>query len=383
MKPLLTLILTTLLLPAAYGQDFKTDAEALIQSACIHCHDESTDTDLNFDSLDHDLSDPDTFRMWEKIFDRTSSGEMPPPSEDRPDADELKAALSALKKDLHDSSIAKQKSVGRTPARRLTKLELGYTIQDLLLIDNDVTGGIPDEVDAGTFDTVGANQRISALHLESYLEAVDKALHHAIRLDNNPYRDFGDHADKNFPHLDEWHKKPLQDGGSVTRKLKYGTGVALFRDTDYLTQFTYNIHTPGIYRLTATAAAFQSRKPITGKIIVKNPSGSARVAKSIELLPGEPQTFSVDTFLSPGDNPYLTYQTDKATLSGVFAAGGAKNYKGPGLAILKQRVEGPIFESWPTRIQKRRQSSKRHSDLIAFDDDLAAVPDVQRRSGPA
>jgi hypothetical protein len=347
MKQLLTsLILIFAVTGSISAQDFKTGVEALVESSCIHCHDESTDTGLNFKSLDHDLTDPATFRMWEKVFDRTSTGEMPPESEDRPDATELKRALDALKKDLIAASDAKQKKVGRVPARRLTKTEFGYTLQDLLLIDHDVTSGIPDEVDAGSFDTVGVNQRLSAVHLESYLDAVDSALGHAIQFGPDPYRDFGDHAESDFAHLDQWHEKPLTDGGSITRKLKYGTGIALFRDADYLTQFTYNIQIPGNYRLTAKVAAFQSRKPITAKVIVKNQSGNARVAFSVELEPGEPQTVSFETFLKPGGNPYLTYAENKKFANNIFAVG-AKNFKGPGLAIMSQRVEGPIHESWP------------------------------------
>ena len=31
----------------------------------------------------------------------------------------------------------------------------------------------------------------------------------------------------------------------------------------------------------------------------------------------------------------------------IMAAGGSKNYKGRGLAILSQHVEGPLSETWP------------------------------------
>ncbi len=344
MKHLLSFLLLTVLASPISAQDFQANTAALIESSCIGCHDESTDTDLNFESLGHDLSDPSTFRTWEKVFDRTSAGEMPPESEDRPDADELKSALDSLKKDLRTASVKKQQTVGRVPARRLTKLEFGYTLQDLLLIDNNVTNGIPDEIDAGTFDTVGINQRISAVHLESYLDAVDQALDHAILFGKNPYINYGDLADNNFTHLDEWHEKPLQQGGSITRKLKYGNGFALFRDVDYLTQFTFNIRRPGIHRLTTKISAFQSKRTITAKIIVKDQSGSARLAKSVDLRPGEPQVVSVETFLKPGDVPYLTWNSGK---NNGFYAFGAKKYKGAGLAVMSQKIEGPIYPSWP------------------------------------
>jgi hypothetical protein len=347
MKHFLSFLILTALVSSTSAQDFETNTAALIESSCVHCHDEGTDTDLNFESLGHDLNDPKTFRMWEKVFDRTTTGEMPPESEERPDAEELKSALGSLKTDLYAASVKKQQTAGRVPARRLTKLEFGYTLKDLLQIDNNITSGIPDEIDAGTFDTVGSNQRISAVHLESYLEAVDQALEHAIKFGKDPYHDFGDLADNNFARLEMWHEKPLNQGGSVTRKLKFGIGVALFRDIDYITQFTFSIRQPGIHRLTTKVAAFQTKKPITAKIIVKDVSGSARVAKSVDLIPGEPQTISFETFLKPGDNPYLTWDTGKEGGS-FFAIGGAKNYKGPGLAIMTQKVEGPIYTSWPS-----------------------------------
>lgn len=363
---LLTLLLAfaaiALSTATATAQNFQSSTAALLESSCFHCHDESTDTDLNFESLGHDLSDPATFRMWEKVFDRSKSGEMPPPSEDRPDPDQLNAALDSLNKDLYAASAARQKKVGRVPARRLTKTEFGYTIQDLLLIEHDVTRGVPDEVDAGTFDTVGSNQRISAVHLESYLEAVDQALGHAIKFGTDPYHDYGDFADTNFAHLNVWHEKPIRLGGSVTRKLKFGKGVALFRDVDYITQFTYAVRTAGVHRLTAKVAAFQSRKPITAKFIVKSQSGSARLAKAIDLLPGEPQTVVVETFLEPGDAPYLTYDSGGPLGEGAIFTVGAKNFRGPGLAILGQRLEGPIHRSWPPPGMKQLFASMMPTD---------------------
>ena len=36
-----------------------------------------------------------------------------------------------------------------------------------------------------------------------------------------------------------------------------------------------------------------------------------------------------------------------------MAAGGSKNYKGKGLAIMSQKVEGPIFDHWPPSSTER------------------------------
>ena len=143
MKYLPTLLVTLCLTSGTtVAQSFSTDVAPLIEASCIHCHDADTETGLNLEGLGHDLSDTDTFRKWERVFDRVHDGEMPPESEDRPDPKQLKKALDSLKKDLRTASLARQQRVGRVPTRRLTKLEFGYTLRDLLLIDSDVTSGM-------------------------------------------------------------------------------------------------------------------------------------------------------------------------------------------------------------------------------------------------
>ncbi len=321
----------------------------LIASSCIHCHDADTETDLRLDNLNYDLSNVETFAKWERVFDRVQAGEMPPDAEDQPTEQEAKTALKRLHRDLHTESAQRQASHGRVLARRLTKLELGYTLQDLLLIKRNVTSGVPEETASASFDNVGATQRISSVHIESYLAAADEALSLAITLGKNPFQS----SKANYAWLAAWHDKPLNLGGNVTRKLQSGDGVALFRDIDYLTQFQFNSNpyggatASGVYRLTAEVAAFQSERPLTAKIIVKDPTGGARLAKAVDVKPGDPTTIVVETFLNPGDTPYLTYDEPKASKGAIFTSGGAKNYEGPGLAIHAQQVEGPLFETWP------------------------------------
>ena len=231
MKYVLPLVILScsLLTSSARGQTFKKKFQSLSKSSCIQCHDADTETGLNLDAIGHDLGDAETFRQWEKIFDRITSGEMPPESEERPNPKQLKTALAFLEKDLRASSLARQEQFGRVPARRLTKLEYGYTIRDLLLIDSDVTSEIPDEVESGSFDTVGSAQRISAVHMESYLKAADQSLDRALVLSRNPYvRRELDFINNRF--LNEFHDKPLSLGGNISRRLE--DGVALFRDVD-------------------------------------------------------------------------------------------------------------------------------------------------------
>ncbi|MEM8735161.1 MAG: DUF1592 domain-containing protein, partial [Planctomycetota bacterium] len=335
----------------ASASNFNEEVGTLLESSCIHCHDKDSDTGLNLEALDFSVSDAEGFGQWEAIFDRVESGEMPPESEPRPDSTELKNALQFLRAELRTRSQALQAENGRVTARRLTKLELGFTLKDLLGIDEDVTVGVPDEAESGSFDTVGEAQRISAVHMESYFAAADRALDRAIQTGKNPY--LKNSADYSW--LAAWHEKPINLGGSVTTPNEDG-GIILFRDLDYLTHFQFQSFNPyggpsasGLYRLTARVGTHQSDKPLTVKLIIKGEGGSARLATAVDIEPGDSQEISVEAFLQPGDKPYLTFVDPVPPNRGVFAAGGAQNYKGPGLVIFEQTVEGPLADEWPPK----------------------------------
>ncbi len=332
------------------GQSFDSDVASLIEDSCIHCHDATTVTRLNFETLGDDLADPETFRQWEHVFDRIKSEEMPPESEPRPDPALVESALSGLKEALRFTNLAAQRDQGRVPARRLTKLEYGYTIQDLLGIEGDVSQLLPDEHDSGTFDTVGATQRISAVHVRSYLDAAEIALAAAIRLHANPYREYVfDFI--NSPFLNEFHEKPLDQGGNVTKRLS--DGIALFLDIDYLLRANahgFIVSTPGLYRIKTNVEAYQSKKPVTFKMILRKPSGNATLLGAFDLEPGKPKAIEIETYLEPGDTFYPTLANEgpaERIYGALFASRGAKNYKGKGIAIRSHQVEGPLLDSWP------------------------------------
>ena len=80
----------------------------LIQSSCIACHNENTETRLDFTKLYRDFEDSSTFRAWVNVVDRIDNGEMPPASEPRPDAQTQTAALTFLKKKLFEVNRRQQ-----------------------------------------------------------------------------------------------------------------------------------------------------------------------------------------------------------------------------------------------------------------------------------
>lgn len=356
---------------AATAQSFRTDVAPLVKSSCLHCHDAATDTGLNLEAVEYNISTAETFRLWEAVFDRVHSGEMPPNSKDRPNPAHLQKALNSLKKNLQTVSLAKQQRIGRVPSRRLTKTELGYALRDLLSVGGNTATGIPDEAESGRFDTIGSTQRISAVHMESYLKAADEALDLALRLGKNPYR----HVEfdiLNDPYINAFHELPLTMGGNVTRKLD--DGVALFIDADYLTRatnFGFFVKVPGVYRIRSTVAAFQSDESVTCKLVLRKPGGEAKLLKASDLEPGATKTFEVSVFLRPGDDFYLTFDSGRTIAQDfktLHAAGGAGNYTGPGIAIKAQEVEGPVFDTWPPASTQRLL----HGIKLISDDDSGA-----------
>ena len=186
---LLALLVSGLVSGVASAQSFEEDVTPLLEASCLGCHGDRTDTPLNFEHLGFDLADPETFRVWEHVFERVENGEMPPRTAPRPEAAVVETALGSLKPALIDSNLA-ARGAQRTPLRRLTRLEYGYTLQDLLLIDEALSTAmartLPAEADSGGFDTVAAKQGISPLHVRSYLDAADRALDAAIALGPRP-----------------------------------------------------------------------------------------------------------------------------------------------------------------------------------------------------
>ena len=52
--------------------------QELIASSCLDCHDENTETRLDFNLTEFQLEDTEYFRLWERVYDQVASGAMPP-----------------------------------------------------------------------------------------------------------------------------------------------------------------------------------------------------------------------------------------------------------------------------------------------------------------
>ena len=369
------LLLVAVAAPAA-AQSFEPAVAPLVETSCLACHGERTVTPLDLTRLGFDLADRETSRTWERIYERVERGEMPPATAPRPDADVVETALAGLKRALVEASVTARDGV-RTPLQRLTRLEYTYTIQDLLLLDEDVAARVgdtlPAEADSGGFDTVAATQSMSPLHVQAYLDAADAALDEAIVLGPRP---------ATTRHTIDYGKSRILNGVANARAL--GAGVVKMLD-DAAVQFfaataTYLFHSaaqgyqvphPGRYRLTLEAYPHQADTPVTLTLYSGRIAGQVAALDTLigvfDLVNDAPRSVELTKYLRPGDvlspsvadlevppgPPVSYYQPDK----------NVRDYTGEGIAMKSLTIEGPLVDAWPPASTRQLLAG------VEFDDD--------------
>ena len=356
----------------ALAQSFEADVRPLVETACLACHGARTVTPLDISGLGYDLTDRDTFRAWERVYERVRSGEMPPRAAARPDPAVMETALGSLERALTDANLSARGEL-RTPLRRLTRLEYAYTIADLLHVDEavglDLSEGLPAEADSGGFDTVAAHQSMSPLHVRAYLEAADRALDAAIRTGPRP-----DPVEHRIEYVDSQYLPFIENAEAL------GLGIVKKLDDAYAAFFdfgsTYTFHSategfaaaaPGRYRVTVDAYPYQAETPVTVTVYRGKMAG---VAASLDELigvfdlVGEARAVELTPYLRPGDLIGLSV-ADLDVPPGVFPQpvggdpskgyGGMKDYPGEGIAFRSLTIEGPLFGSdvWPPASTRR------------------------------
>ena len=344
----------------ASAQSFKAAVTPLVEASCLTCHGDRTVTPLNLARLGFDLTDHETYRAWEKVYQRLSKGEMPPATSPQPDTAAVETALGSLKRALVDANLL-ARGEHRTPLRRLTRLEYAYTIQDLLGIDeaiaSELARTLPAEADSGGFDTVAANQGISPLHVRSYLDAADRALDAAIAVGPPPP----------VEHFTIEYAKSRRLARNAQGSC-LGCGAVKPLDDGYATfhesSSTYLLHSrsegfvvpyPGRYRVTIDAYAYQANTPVTLTVYLAGGFGALaldNLVGSFDFVGDVPRSVELTPFLRPGDvvSPALA---DADAPPGVVTSdyfeprGNFRDYKGEGIALKTMTIDGPLLDSWP------------------------------------
>ena len=162
-----------------------------LSANCYDCHDDTTDKGgLNLLDLEFAPDQHANFTVWERVFDRVRTGEMPPKKEPRPEAEPMAAFLENLKAPLLAADRQDKAERGRVQVRRLTRREYEHTLHDLLGVDMPLQELLPEDPVTYGFETVSAGQQLSHYNLGQYLEVADLVLNDAFERATNGEKTF-------------------------------------------------------------------------------------------------------------------------------------------------------------------------------------------------
>ncbi len=383
------------LILAFSARAFEKEVAPLIEASCIDCHDADTKTRLNFEALEFDLSKPENFSQWEKIYDRASTGEMPPEKKPRPDAKTLETAMQSLRTDLFKVNRVTQVMQGRVPVRRLTRTEYEYTLHDLLGIRNALAKHLPPEAPSARFDTISTEQGISPVHIRSYLNAADVALDEAIKLTPYPRRKpfYLDYMNSKFVAM--WFDRPLRNGGQTIMKID--DAVVTYDSRPHTMRSDHMGYRPqetGRYKIMIGAYGYQAKTPVTLMLMKgSEEQGGASLVGSFVIQPGETRTVSLETYLTRDDYIYpvggdLDWDPDGRNV--FMVREGVRNYKGEGLAVSWLTLQGPLEDGWPpasTRdllgdVEYTERKFRRGLEIKLRREPLAQIREIVERIAP-
>jgi mono/diheme cytochrome c family protein len=153
-----------------------------LEKNCVECHDaDAKKGGLDLTALKSDLSDPKSFEVWVKVFDRTANGEMPPKKKARPDAGQQSAYLADLSARLLRQDAARITAQGRTVERRMNRFEYENAVRDLLQAPwLDLKEILPEDTEAFRFNKSGQALDVSHVQLQRYLTAAEEGLKSAF-----------------------------------------------------------------------------------------------------------------------------------------------------------------------------------------------------------
>lgn len=368
-----------------------SQVEDFLTQYCVECHSGNTaPVGLDLKTQSRDLTQPDDLRRWIRMYDQIAAGAMPPADSEQPTADARQAVL----KSLETSLIEAEKSIDAlTPRlRRLTRREYENIIRDIF----DMPGialaeNLPADGKANGFDRVPGALDISHVNIAKYLEAADHILDYAIctrpepptittrRIslvnrggfvahivmngdgvllkDGRPDPDFPPAGEQN--HLDE---------GAHERwgSFENGASVGLFRHEDESVSPYFIEHVtiyPARYRVRTSLWSFQWDQ---GKVLPGRGTEAARL--SVVQLTGDGRggqhpSSVLGYFNAPAGKAMeheLTVWLNHNELIGFNAASlapAANYYKpkrameftGPGIVVDWLDIEGPLYDSWPTK----------------------------------
>ncbi|MEL7500604.1 MAG: DUF1592 domain-containing protein [Planctomycetota bacterium] len=388
-------------LPAATTQ---ADPTKFLATYCIDCHGPKTQkSDRRFDRLGSSITDLKQLELWQEVVDQLNLGEMPPPNQQQPDANEKAKIIASITQAIVDAR-AKLASSGRhTVMRRLNRFEYQQTIGDLLSLNVQAwnpAADFPPDVKVGGFDNNGRELVTSGMLLDHYLSAAEEAVARATQFGPRP--ESKQYAQQTPFYFDGKNKANLPKLFQVDR-------FRFIPDTPYTDLYGRHyrgghigfrplyggVAQSGTYTVRVKAAAvdrnhpygdalddFRNGDPLVLELATVDREGSVESTGSItterseglvELTSEEPAWFEWTIHIEQGFEPEVRFRngtTATKRLVRIITKNAAthpeiaplvdmenkmerahsllKVYRGPKLRIYDIRVEGPHFDQWPS-----------------------------------
>lgn len=326
---------------------FASQFRQFAASHCVACHGpEVQRSKLRLDTMPASFANKDTAATWVKVLDRLTRGEMPPKSKERPPEKDTRAVLTALQRQLHEASLARQRLEGRVVLRRLNRTEYETTLRDLLGTNVEVKDLLPDDNVAAGFDKVSAVLDVSSAHLLRYQDAAEKALRAVIP--NRPQAEF----------------KERRTGRQITEKMTVfkdllGKTARLDGDTLLLHVRPYS-HIPcatapapqsGRYRVRVSVHAVGTDgKPLPMRCVCDDLYGRDETdIRAVRDVPAGKATVIEGEFTLKQRQALVFVGWSLPTMREfppLLKGKPLDQYTGPGLAVEWVEIEGPL-DPWP------------------------------------
>ncbi|MEY3829434.1 MAG: hypothetical protein RL636_1135 [Verrucomicrobiota bacterium] len=154
----------------------------LLEKHCVECHDAETKKgDFDLTALKPELTNPQVYAQWVKVYDQIASGEMPPAKKPRPETAAAAGYLNELRLKLRVAEESRIQREGRTVKRRLNRFEYENTLRDLLRAPwLDVRESLPEDTEAHRFNKSGEALDVSHVQLARYISTADEALRQVL-----------------------------------------------------------------------------------------------------------------------------------------------------------------------------------------------------------
>lgn len=171
--------------PARFS--YNKDVLPFLTKHCLGCHGkDKPEADLSLAKFTDDATMFQDRKLWDNIQHMLETREMPPAPKPKPAADEVDAALTAIRGLFAHHDRNAKPNAGRVTMRRLNKTEYNNTIRDLIGIDFKPASDFPaDDVGYG-FDNIGDVLSVTPLLLEKYLSAAEQVLEQALPIVDSP-----------------------------------------------------------------------------------------------------------------------------------------------------------------------------------------------------